>query len=320
MTEMASQNNDGYDGYMCMAVDSIFVSNGVTILIERDIVPAGACGLIYLAVGVSGKQYVGQTVKSLLYRAKEHCRNAFNKNNNGYDSKFYRAIRKYRGQFKWVILEKDVPYDQLNEREIVNIAALNTYKKGYNSTTGGEGTRGCKISEEHKRSLSKHARERNMGSGNPMFGKEQCEKTKKKIGEKHKGKLVSVATRNKSSDALRASKYVHRKPIAVYKFDTSELVGEFDSITEFCNLFGADPSKISACLAGKRKSHMKYRFEYRQIVRPEVIVTKDGVEIGRWNSASKCAKSLSLTTTQVRYGIRIGREFAGLGMVFGWSE
>ena len=60
------------------------------------------------------------------------------------DTKFYRAIKKYGWEnFKWVIIyqSKDKLHT-LKEMETHFITEYNSFKKGYNSTFGGDGTFG----------------------------------------------------------------------------------------------------------------------------------------------------------------------------------
>ena len=57
---------------------------------------------------------------------------------NGSNTKFHRALRKYgKDGFIWEVIE-EVDNDKLNEREIYWISYYNSYKQGYNSTTGGD--------------------------------------------------------------------------------------------------------------------------------------------------------------------------------------
>lgn len=93
-------------------------------------------GLIYkITNNINGKSYIGQTQLSLKKRWDEHIRAS-----KIYDYKFYRAIRKYGIEcFSQEIIE-EVPNKLLNEREIYWIAFYDTYKNGYNSTLGGDGS------------------------------------------------------------------------------------------------------------------------------------------------------------------------------------
>ena len=87
------------------------------------------------------KYYVGQTIGTMEQRA--------GKDGTGYhwddpncNSKFARSIRKWGwNAFEGRILE-EVYEEDLNELEKFYIEQFDSYKNGYNSTIGGEGTRG----------------------------------------------------------------------------------------------------------------------------------------------------------------------------------
>ena len=109
---------------------------------------------------VNGKVYVGQTIKSVRSRWRDHLK-AMERN----DTKFYHAINKYgEDQFEVSILEEVVCIDKfelkakLNEKERFWIEFLNSKKNGYNSTTGGDGVVGYNHSEETKERLRQIAK------------------------------------------------------------------------------------------------------------------------------------------------------------------
>ena len=111
---------------------------------------------------INGKIYIGQTVKSINRRWYIHKRNA----NKGIKNKFYNAICKY-GIECWniEILENVEDVNLLNESEIYWIEYYDTFKNGYNSTTGGG--QGMILSEETKEKISKT----NKGRKNPKHSK-----------------------------------------------------------------------------------------------------------------------------------------------------
>ena len=82
--------------------------------------------------------YVGQA-KDIERRYKNHISRAFSKNQNvsEYDSPLHCALRKYGvDNFIFEVLE-ECSAELLNEREIYWINFYNSYKEGYNCTTGG---------------------------------------------------------------------------------------------------------------------------------------------------------------------------------------
>ena len=53
-------------------------------------------GVIYKITNIkNGKWYIGQTISIITTRLKKHLRDANNKNNRQYNTKFNKAIRKY---------------------------------------------------------------------------------------------------------------------------------------------------------------------------------------------------------------------------------
>lgn len=86
---------------------------------------------------VNGKKYVGQSL-SIETRFNSHKNCHLNESYNGYDTKFYRALRKHSFEnFSFSVLE-ECSKDKLNEKERYYISTLNSFKEGYNSSVGGE--------------------------------------------------------------------------------------------------------------------------------------------------------------------------------------
>lgn len=139
-------------------------------------------GIIYKVVSPSGKIYIGKTIQSLNCRKLSHMSDAFCKKMN---TKFCNAIRKYKNKLKWEILFKNLSKEELYWYEVWLILFYNSYKKGYNSTVGGEGTVGLKHTSESKLKISnskknkksnfsieerKNRSIRVSGKNNPMYG------------------------------------------------------------------------------------------------------------------------------------------------------
>jgi group I intron endonuclease len=90
-------------------------------------------GIYCLKNKINNKKYIGQSI-NIEKRFLEHFNNSKNPNANGYNSKFYRAIRKYGiHNFEFSIIE-ELSLDKLNERETFWIQYYDSYKNGYNST------------------------------------------------------------------------------------------------------------------------------------------------------------------------------------------
>ena len=86
---------------------------------------------------INKKVYIGQS-RSIETRRKAHLNCSINVNYNGYDTKFYRALRKYGyTNFTFSVLEECLA-EELNEKEKFYINKYNAFKNGYNSSIGGE--------------------------------------------------------------------------------------------------------------------------------------------------------------------------------------
>jgi group I intron endonuclease len=110
--------------------------------------------VVYLITLCNGKQYVGQTTKSLSARVNEHLRSRY---------LIGKALRKYK-EFTVSILFESKDQGQLLQKEREFIAKLGTqYPGGYNLTAGGEGVSGLQVTEttRQKQSLSAKKRWRN---------------------------------------------------------------------------------------------------------------------------------------------------------------
>lgn len=173
---------------------------------------------------INGKSYIGQTITNLKQRKYTHIYDALNNNTQCY---FHRAIRKHDiKNFNWKILDRCNDIEKLNKLEEFYINFYDTFKNGYNLTTGG-GNRKLsektkqKISISHKKeNLSKEARQRmSIASRKENLSKETIqkmsiarkgrnlsEKTKKKISISRIGTKCSEKTKLKISLANKGRK------------------------------------------------------------------------------------------------------------------
>lgn len=86
---------------------------------------------------VNNKKYIGQS-RSIETRKRAHYNCSLNTSYNGYETKFYRALRKYGyNNFEFSILEL-CSTEELNDREKHFIEFYNSFKNGYNSSIGGD--------------------------------------------------------------------------------------------------------------------------------------------------------------------------------------
>ena len=110
---------------------------------------------VYLITNrVNGKRYVGITSRGYQERFKEHIHDAL----NGSKTILHNAIRKYgQDNFDIILLEDNIPDDQISSREQHYIKLYNTFyssRIGYNMTEGGGGMSGYKHTEEGRAAIS----------------------------------------------------------------------------------------------------------------------------------------------------------------------
>lgn len=96
-------------------------------------------GIIYGYANPEGKiLYVGQTI-TLEERNRKHLKyDPYSKNILEYSYPLSRGVRKHGEEYySLVILEKDIEYNLLKDREIFYISKYDTFRNGYNQTPGG---------------------------------------------------------------------------------------------------------------------------------------------------------------------------------------
>lgn len=132
-------------------------------------------GRIYLITNlINGKKYVGQTVKTIEKRLKEHFKAAFVEHRK---SIIYDAIRKYGiKNFEIKCIQDNITIEDLDIAEQYWIQQYNSFGVfGYNATTGGNQ---CRISNETKQKISE-----------ALKGVPKSDNHKKKMSETQKGKI-----------------------------------------------------------------------------------------------------------------------------------
>jgi len=104
-------------------------------------------GLVYIIKNkCNEKVYIGQTVQSVQERFRQHLKPSVTKKRGSY--KIYNAINKYgKENFYYEILENNIEFEYLDEKEICYISKYNSCKRGYNSTNGGDSKTICKIQD-----------------------------------------------------------------------------------------------------------------------------------------------------------------------------
>ena len=180
-------------------------------------------GTIYIATNqINGKQYVGQTTRTLQRRIYEHT--VVKKN-----LPFWNAIQKYDIEnFKWISFS--CPEEDMDLQEGLLIKELNTLiPNGYNLNSGGS-------TNKHLSDITKQKIKENhadmSGKNNPNFGNHKL------AGENNPRarQVLLISPNNKEYN------------LPCYK--------------PFCKAYGLNISCINAVLQGKQKQHKGWTGRY----------------------------------------------------------
>lgn len=102
---------------------------------------------------INNKRYVGLS-RQLEERYHQHYRNYTNPNASQYNTKFYRALRKYgfeKFNYEILTIVKDsISTTDLEQLEIYYIAYFDSYNNGYNMNIGGNYTSSNKVLNEQQ--------------------------------------------------------------------------------------------------------------------------------------------------------------------------
>lgn len=207
-------------------------------------------GIIYKYTSPSGKVYIGQTTNELFRRRMWFGKGRY----TGGKSKIDRARRKYGPEnFKYEVILKneyssvETATTDLNRWEIYYIGIYDSYRKGYNSTLGGEGNRGYSLSEETRNLISKLSKGKKKYPG---FGA--------KVSAGLKGIPKSDSHRLKLSKAKTNS----GKKIMQFSKE-GKLLKIWDNIDQVAKALRVSRESIAGCCRGKAKTAHKYIWKYK---------------------------------------------------------
>ena len=222
----------------------------------------------------NGKRYIGVS-QQVETRKRVHfwaLKNGKHKN-----TKLTNAYEKYGVEsFEFEIIEtlENVTREFLLEREIYYINKYNSYKDGYNMSLGGDGSSLYVISDETREKYRK-----NMIGNKHFLGRKHTEETKRKIGDVHRGKAVSEATRKKLSEYSKKRKgelnpFYGKKHTEETKAKLRKTNGKkcrcietgivYDSVKECAEKMGIPKARThinQVCLGNQKTSH-GYTFEF----------------------------------------------------------
>ena len=148
---------------------------------------------------VNGKVYIGQSKNVNKRKNKHFTLLRHNKHNNKH---LQSAWNKYfEKNFVFEIIESFESYDPdiINEREIFWIKYYNSFNKdfGYNNTSGGDGIKNYKHTEEAKKKISEASKKQKLSKEHKeallksITGRKKSEEELKKLSNAAKGRKIS---------------------------------------------------------------------------------------------------------------------------------
>lgn len=231
-------------------------------------------GYIYkLTCTITGKVYIGKTI-DINRRMMQHS-----KVTPKYSHHLANAIKKYGiDNFKEEIIfeveaeDRAVLNTALSNAEKSYIEQYNSYRSGYNSTIGEEGTSGFHWLESSKRKLSESLKkffksaEGKAQIEHTIFcnkNREVSKETREKIGRGNKGKIMPEEAKIKIRNYQLANAYSKYIPVLQYDLDNN-LLNRFNSITDAAKSINKDTSHIVSCCKGRRKTAYGFIWEYEE--------------------------------------------------------
>jgi group I intron endonuclease len=203
---------------------------------------------------VNDKVYIGQTIRPLSDRWKQHLRDG-----RSFNYPFYRAIRKY-GEDSFIIEEIDGAnsLSELNylEQHYIYMFKSLTDQNGYNILPGGKN---FKMPQSVRDKIS-----------NSLLGRKQIPKISKEeksgIARVNGLKLVkdekwAISNGSKPFRVYKAIRVSFRKKNQLSVYKKGEYVGEWLMTTECAKDLKINSGHIRSCLINTRKQHKGYLFE-----------------------------------------------------------
>lgn len=246
---------------------------------------------IYLITNlINNKKYVGQTI-NIEQRWKNHI-----KDSTKLVSRYlYRAMNKYGIEnFKFEVIEDNIPINLVSEREVHWISELNTKApNGYNMTDGGEGSVGRKMSEHTKQVLLDYKKNNKVSEESRLkmstSQKERYEKNpelKQKLSKKLKGipknsnenyvKAWESKSEKEKNDFQTKGVEARKVKILMLDIDNESTLKEFESvrsasrwIQENTDYPKAGHQNITKACKGK----INYVYGYKWIYKQEDVTT-----------------------------------------------
>lgn len=230
-------------------------------------------GYIYcITCDKTNKVYIGQVTHEYHKRFNRHIRMAFRTKRRIRNCKFYRAIRKYGSEAFSVKCLEQKPFDDIKEcvkwldsREIYWISYFDSYRNGYNSTTGGH--QGYQFTEELRykmgsgnrgKKLTKEEIEKRIS---PLRGRKQSMEEIEHRCEKLRGKKRTTEQKKNISESLKGRVACNRK--TVYQYKNNILIQTYPSLTRASRETSIGIGRINRCCLGIINYVDGFEFTYK---------------------------------------------------------
>ena len=200
------------------------------------------------------KYYVGQTIGTMEQRAR--------KDGKGYrifdetcNSKFARSIRKWGWDaFEGRVLE-EVYEEDLNELEKFYIEQFDSFKNGYNSTLGGEGTRGHNPYANKTEEEMKEIKEKKGKSMKKIFEDPKTREKCASYGMYGKGYKISGEKNGMYGKGYKVKGEKNPKAKGVYCNELNIVFSYLKLAEKYCiNILNSKIGPIREVCSGIRKS------------------------------------------------------------------
>lgn len=273
----------------------------------------------------NGRVYIGQTKMKFKKRFWHHI---WKLNNDSHDNKFLQnAWNKYsENDFVFEIVESIDRNEDMNEKETFYIEEYDSFNKGFNMTSGGEGKKNCPMSEYARNVVGSKNR-------NHMLGKSHTEETKRKmsIAQLNRNQKLTKEHAEKLRQSRLGTKHTDstKKKMSEAKLGVGSLINESQAleiknrlvngerIIDISNELSVDYGTIKPILQEKTWNHVKvdgwdnFIAEYRK--RKKKLLPDNQVKeirnlLSKGYSAPEISKICEVGVSVV-YGIKENRTY-----------